>query len=189
MPLAGDLAGINRSTSTGATIRAELEHLQDAAGGELRAAQPGRKADEVFDPRRAARLPAGPEPVEHQGRKAFRSGIDGRRDAGRSGADNGEIDFLGGTVSSRCRPRGPAPASEGLTRTRPSLHSMTGMLSGEPSSRRPAGPRSLSGIEPGEGDEVLVKEFADGVRVAAAARADDPQAEHARLGQQSRGGW
>ena len=43
--------------------------------------------------------PPGPKPVEHQGRKPFGRGIDGRGNAGRSGADDGEVDLLRGTVS------------------------------------------------------------------------------------------
>ena len=92
--------------------RAELEHLQNAAGGEFRAAQSGRKADEVLDARRAPGLPAGSEPVEHQGRKTFGRRIHGRRNAGRSGADNREIDVLRRAVSPDTGFAGQRPAGK-----------------------------------------------------------------------------
>ena len=59
--------------------------------------------------------------------------------------------------------------SEGLTSTRPSLHSMTGMVRGGPSAARTVRPLFAFRIEPGKGDEVLVEELADRVRVAASA--------------------
>ena len=39
-------------------------------------------------------------------------------------------------------------------------------------------------VEPGEGDKVLVQKLANGIRIAAPARADDAQSEHAHLRQQ-----
>jgi len=46
-------------------LRAELEHLKHAPCCQFGAGKPARKAHEVFDLRRTARLTAGPQPVEH----------------------------------------------------------------------------------------------------------------------------
>ena len=84
----------------------ELEQLQHAPGGQVGTGQTGRKADEVFDARRAACLPARPEPIEQQGRKPFGGGIDGGGDAGGSGTDDGQVDGLVGTMPPDAGPVG-----------------------------------------------------------------------------------
>ena len=73
-------------------LRAELEHLKHAPRRQLGTGQPARKTHEVFDLRRAAGLTAGSQPVEHNCRDTFGSGINSRSHSGRSGANNRQID-------------------------------------------------------------------------------------------------
>ena len=61
---------------------------------------------------------------------------------------------------------------------------MTGVFRGEPSALKTVWPCVGFRIEPGEGDKVLVEKLANRVRVAATARTDDAQSDHARLRQQ-----
>src|SRR5262245_25023800 len=82
---------------------AEFEHLQNAAGGQLSAAKPGGEADELFDARGAAGLATRTKAIEHECGKAFGRCVDGRRDAGRTSADDCQIDFLRWTMSPNAR--------------------------------------------------------------------------------------
>ena len=163
--------------------RAELEHLQHAARGQIGPAQSGRKADEVFDPRRAAGLAARPEPIEHQRRQAFGRGIDGGGNARRPGADDGQIDLL-----LRAMPPDAGLGGQ-LPQRRVEQHLSVAAFDG----RRPFAASRASRtalaflglrVEPSEGDEVLVEKLADGVGVAAARRPDHSQADQARLREQ-----
>src|SRR5207248_740426 len=80
--LAGGLRGFEAlDADRGDQGRPELEHLDNAAGGQLRARQSGGEADEVLDPRRAARLPARAQALQDQGVDPFGGGVDGGGDA------------------------------------------------------------------------------------------------------------
>ncbi|MGC4033764.1 MAG: hypothetical protein QM754_18935 [Tepidisphaeraceae bacterium] len=161
----------------------ELEHLQHAAGGQLRAAKACREADEVFDTAAAARLPAGAELVEDDGVEAFTGGVDGGGQPGRAAADDGQVDLLPF--------RAPAPDAglfgDVLERRRVHHAAVSELHSGPLSLAVRVGRHLLDcrpavvavGVEPAERDEIFVKEFADFVRAVAAGRADNAQPREA----------
>ena len=70
---------------------------------ELRATDPAGEAEEVLDLRRVRRLPTGHVALEHDGPQAVGRGVDGRRQARRTGADDREV------VVARRRRLGMAP--------------------------------------------------------------------------------
>ena len=113
--------------------RTELEHLQDAARRQVGAAQSGRETDEVFDPRRTARLPARSEPIEHQRRQPFGRRVHGRGEARRVRRRRSRNRPPAKGSASRCRPRWPVPARTDSEAPCPSPHSITGVFRGEPS--------------------------------------------------------
>ena len=179
-----DRAGISFSTETGSdNPGAELEHLQDAARGQVCAAQSGRKTDEVLDPRRAAGLPARSEPVEHQGGNTFRRCVHGGGNARGTGADNRQIDLLRRTMFP------DAGLAGQLLQGRVHENSPVATFDHRRLLRRAQRrERTLAllgfRVEPRKGDEVLVEKFADRVRIAAASRTDDAQSKRAQLRQE-----
>ncbi len=78
----------------GSCARVELSRLRDRAAGELRPADPSRKAEVVLDPPRRTRLPTERRTLHDQRLKAFRRGVHRRAQAGRTAPDHDEIDLL-----------------------------------------------------------------------------------------------
>ena len=69
----------------------ELRRLVGGARHQGVAADASRKAEIILDPRGGARLAASGPAVEHENRKAFRSGVNRRRKARRARPDNGNV--------------------------------------------------------------------------------------------------
>ncbi len=72
-------------------LGAELLRLIEGARHERHAADPGRKAEVVLDPRRRARLAAERARVEHDDREPFGGGVDGGGETRGSGADDRDV--------------------------------------------------------------------------------------------------
>ena len=72
-------------------LGAELLRLVEGARHQRHAGDSGRKAHVVLDPRRRARLTAEGAAVEHDDREPLRRRVDGRCEAGRSGADDRDV--------------------------------------------------------------------------------------------------
>ena len=133
----------------------ELEHLQDAARGELGAAQSGWKTDEILDARRAAGLAS-----RSQAGRASRS-----KDPRTRHRPPRPIQPV---PLRQWRNRPPAPGQclqmpaprassckDGFTRIWPSPHSMTGVFRGEPSALKTFWPSSVSGSNQVKGTKFL----------------------------------
>src|SRR6185436_16935029 len=72
----------------------ELARLGDRAAGELRSADPRGEAEIVLDSAGGPGLAAERRALDHQRVKPFRGAVDRSREAGRTGADDQQIDFL-----------------------------------------------------------------------------------------------
>ena len=72
-------------------FRAELLRLDESPRGQRLTGNSGRKAEVIFDARAGARLAAEGAGVEHHDRQAFGRRIDGRRQPGRTGADDRDV--------------------------------------------------------------------------------------------------
>jgi hypothetical protein len=72
-------------------LGAELVRLVERASGQRHARDAGGKAEIVLDPRRGAGLSAERALVEHQHREPLGGGVDRGGEAGRPGADHGDI--------------------------------------------------------------------------------------------------
>ena len=72
-------------------LGAEFLRLIVGARHQRHAGDSGRKAEIVFDPRRCAGLAAECAAIEDQDGQSFRRRIDGRGEAGRPGADDGDV--------------------------------------------------------------------------------------------------
>src|SRR5262245_46189242 len=75
-------------------LRTELEHLQNPPRGEVVSGETVRKTDEVLDSGRCCRLPTRTEPIQHDGRNALRSRVNGRCNSSRSRAHDREVDSI-----------------------------------------------------------------------------------------------
>ena len=77
-------------------VRAELLRLHERAPGERPAGNAGRKAEIVLYFRAGARLTAGSKRLEYQHAQSLGGGVNGRREACRSRADDDEVanDFV-----------------------------------------------------------------------------------------------
>ena len=150
----------------------ELEHLEDAAGGEFHAGESGGEADEIFDTRGAADLSARSETIEDEGGESFGGGVDGGGDAGGTCADDGEVGIL---VGAGLPDSGGACefVEEGVGER----GAVVGEDGGESFGRAEGDGEALSfgrgGVVPVEGDEVFVEEFADEGGVFAVGVAED----------------
>src|SRR5258706_3157769 len=74
----------------------EFLRLRVSTAHQRAARDPGRKTEIILDPRRGAGLASERVAIQYQNRKSLGRGIDGRRQTGRSRADNRDVIKLGG---------------------------------------------------------------------------------------------
>ena len=73
---------------------AELARLRDRAARELRAADPGRKAEKVLDAAGVSSLASESCALDHERVESFGGAVDGRAEPCRATADDQKVDFL-----------------------------------------------------------------------------------------------
>ena len=109
-------------------LGAEPLRLHQSAARQLAAADAGRKAEIVLDPRAGARLSARSMPVEQQRPQPFRCAVHRRREARRTGADDHEVVHVEGSRERSAEALGHLPrlriAQHGIhrRRTAPEAH-------------------------------------------------------------------
>ena len=85
-----------RDRSGDQDLRAQPARLLECPARELVTRDARREAEVVLDPRRRARLPAGRLALDDDRPQTFRGAVDGRRQAGRPGADDHRVVLRGG---------------------------------------------------------------------------------------------
>ncbi len=89
------LAGHRADLDRGDQLGPELQGLEVAPIGQVRPGQAGGEPHVVLDPRAGPGLAARPEPVEDDGGQPLGGAVDGRREPGRAGADDHQVERLG----------------------------------------------------------------------------------------------
>ena len=164
------------------TVGLELREI-----GQIAAADSGGKAEEIFDQRRRAGLPAGRIALQHDGVESFRGRVDRSGQAGGTGAHDGEV--ATNFILRRRRRAGEA----GRRSARP--RAATAGASGAPVAVMSAGrsrlvrlktagqrlrPASLFKFDQAMRDVVLGQEIVQLMAVARVAQRDDAKAAQTR---------
>ena len=111
------LAGHRADLDRGDELGPELQGLEVAPVGQVRPGQSGGESHVVLDPRAGPGLTARAEPVEDDGGQPLGGTVDGRREAGRPGPDDHQVERLGADLTLQAQALGQ-PGDRGARRAR-----------------------------------------------------------------------
>ena len=182
-------AGHRANLDRGDQLGPELQGLEVAPVGQVGPGQAGGESHVILDPRAGPGLATRAEPVEDDGGQPLGGAVDGRREAGRAGSDDHQVERLGADLALQAQALGQ-PGDRGARRARAPVAGDERQLIRADSERLQCGlALGVVGVDPGMRHLVLVEELADDrhVRVAEVpedAHADEPgplQHDPARL--------
>ena len=171
------LAGHRADLDRGDELGPELQGLEVAPVGQVRPAQAGGESHVVLDPRAGPRLTARAEPVEDDGGQPLGGAVDGRRQAGRPGPDDHQVERLGADLTLQAEALGQ-PGDRGARRTRaPVAGDERQLIRRDPQRFHGGLAVRLVGVDPGVRHLVLVEELADDRQVRIAEMPEDAHAD------------
>ena len=162
------LAGHRANLDRGDELGPELQGLEVAPVGQVRPGQSGGESHVILDPRAGPRLTTRAEPVEDDGGQPLGGTVDGRRESGRTGSDDHQVEWLGANLTLQAQALGQ-PGDRGARRSRaPVAGDERQLIRADPQRLQSGLSLRLVGVDPGMRHLVLVEELADDrhVRIA-----------------------